>query len=474
MVSKLYKYQRTAVRALLDLKGRVGVFMEMGTGKTRVTIETIARLRRARRIVVVAPLSAAGVWRREVRKWAPEARTITATHGSIKQRAAKVKDAADRTHKRRVYILVGYESFWREPLRRQILRWAPDVIIYDEAHRLKSWRTRQAKFAHSLGQKNNKIHTPRHIFALTGTPMPNGAQDAFSIFKAIDPDILGSRYTDFEVRYIVKGGYKNYQIIGYKNETEIQDIIAENSFRITKEDALDLPDQVDVVVPVELSKKGRYYYDRMAKDAIVQIESATKKGTALGRIVLSQELRLQQIASGFVRVEEKGEIISFDKSKENALKDLLSDVFVQHPKAVIYCRFRRDVEAACKVAEKLGITVYRLDGTVSLLKREKRIRQFRQTGELAVIVAQIQVASESIDLTAANIAIFYSRNWSLLNYDQARSRVHRHGQKKKVTYYHLIAVDTIDEKIQKGLAKKEDMQAKLLRDKKRAKAFFGG
>jgi len=376
-------------------------------------------------------------------------------------------------HRRRIYVLVGYESFWREPLRRWILRYEPDVVIYDEAHRLKSWRTRQGKFAHSIAAKDNKIHTPRYILALTGTPMPNGAQDAFSVFKAIDPDVFGTRWTDFRDKYIKMGGYLNYQIIGYKDEEEMQQRIADHSFRITKADALDLPPQVDVVVPVRLSKKGRYYYDKMAKDAIVQISEASRKGTALGRIVLSQELRLQQIASGFVRVEEKGEIISFDSSKKDTLKDLLSDVLVQEKKVVVFCRFRRDVENACQVAKRLKAQVFRLDGTVPPATREKYIKRFTTTDRPAVLVAQIQVAALSIDLTAAHVGIFYSRNWSYLDYDQARSRIHRHGQKQKVTYYHLIAVNTIDEKIQKGLAKKEDMQAILLRDKKRARAFFG-
>ena len=470
----LYRFQKRAVRFVLDRKARCGMFMEMGTGKTRVTIETASRIRSCRRILVVLPLSAAGVWRREIRKWAPEARSVTTTRSSIKLRALRVKHLRERNPARRVYLLVGYESFWREPLRRQILRWEPDMIVYDEAHRLKSWRTRQSKFAHSLAAKNNKIHTPRFILPLTGTPMPNGPQDAFSIFKAFDPSVLGTRYSNFEATYIKKGGYMGYQIVGYKNQRELQDKIALHSFRITKAEALDLPPQVDVVIPVELSRKGRYYYEKMAKDAIVQIDEASSRGTALGRIVLSQELRLQQIASGFVRVEEKGEIVTFDTSKRDALKDLLSDVLLSEECAVVFCRFRRDVENACAVARELKADTFRLDGTVSQSTREKYIRQFSNhySDRPAVLVAQIQVAALSIDLTAAHVGIFYSRNWSYLDYDQARSRLHRHGQEHKVTYYHLIATNTIDEKIQKKLANKEEVQAILLRDKRRAKAFF--
>lgn len=469
--NSLYRFQKRAIRRGLKHHGRYGYFMEMGTGKTRVAIETASSLPQCRTILVVLPLSAAGVWRREVRKWAPKSRTVTCTMSSVRRRAAKVKQLRERSPKRRIYILVGYESFWREPMKRQILRLAPDMIIYDEAHRLKSWRTRQSKFAHALALEDNKIHTPEYILALTGTPMPNGAQDAFSVFKAIDPKIFGPRWTDFERRYIIKGGYMNYQIMGYRNEEELQHKIAAHSFRITKDEALDLPPQVDVTIPVELGVKGRRLYDKMMKNAIAKIDGVQGHGTALGRIVLAQETRLQQMASGFVRVEEGKKIIDFDSAKRRALADLLEDMILQG-RVVVFCRFRHDVDVAMKIARKfVGDDAYQIDGRINQHSREIMRRMF-SVANPAVLVGQIQVASLAIDLTSAHIGIFYSRNWSFLDYDQARSRLHRHGQEDKVTYYHLTATHTIDEKIQKALIKKEDLQATLLRDKKRAREFF--
>lgn len=472
MSGNLYRFQKQAIQRGLKRRARYGYFMEMGTGKTRVAIETASQLPRCRRIVVVLPLAAAGVWRREVRKWAPAARSSTCTRSNIRRRAMRVKQIRERSPRRRIYMLVGYESFWREPLKRQILRFAPDMMIYDEAHRLKSWRTRQSKFAHSLATPDNKIHTPEHVLALTGTPMPNGPQDAFSIFKAIDPSIFGTRWTEFESRYIIKGGYLGYQIVGYQHEEELRDKIAAHSFRITKAEALDLPPQVDVVVPVELSRKARRIYDKLAKTAIAQVEGVQGKGTALGRIVLANEMRLQQVASGFVRVEEEKKLIDFDTAKRDALAELLEDVILQSGRAVVFCRFTHDVDEAIEVANKIvGEHVVQIDGRVDQRTREAQCKWFN-TFEPSVLVGQIQVASLAIDLSVAHVCIFYSRNWSLLDYDQARSRLHRHGQRHKVTYYHLIARDTIDEKIQRGLAKKQDMQATLLRDKRRAREFF--
>lgn len=469
-MSALYHYQKQAIRFALDLQARCGLFLEMGTGKTRVAIETAVRLSDVQRIVVVAPLSAAGVWKREVRKWAPEARTLLCVHGSVASRAEQLRRLRIRGLQRRVFVIVGYESFWREPLKAELLRYAPGLIIYDEAHRLKGRGTRQSRFAHILA--TDKETSPDHILALTGTPLPNGPEDAFSLFKAISPSVFGTRWIDFEDRYIIRGGFQRYQIVGYRNEAELAAKIAEHSFRITKAEAFDLPPQVDVEVPVRLSKKARSIYDTLAKEAIAEINGIQGTGIALSRIVLTNIIRLQQVASGYVKVED-GRLIDFDTAKRDALSDLLRDALAAAGRVVVFCRFRHDIEAAITVSRSLvGDAVYRIDGTVPPRDRDAQLAWFR-TFEPSVLVGQIQVASLAIDLTCAHVGIFYSRDYSLLNFDQARGRLHRHGQTQKVTYYHLIGENTIDEKIYQALLKKDTQQRKLLdTSRARAKEFF--
>lgn len=388
---------------------------------------------------------------------------MTCTQGSIARRALKLLRLAHRKASNRVFVIVGYESFWREPLRKAIINYQPDMIIYDEGHRLKGRGTRQSRFAHTL--------TSKHILALTGTPFPNGPEDAFSLFKAIDPSVFGTRWVDFEDRYIIRGGFQRYQIIGYRNLPEFEQRIADHSFRITKAEALDLPPQVDVEIPVTLSKKARAIYDKLSKEAIAEIEAFDgSQGIALSRIVLTNIIRLQQVASGFVRVED-GRILDFDTSKLDMLSDLLRDALDAAGRVVVFCRFRHDVDAVSAVARRLiGDHVYRIDGRVDPRDREAQLAWFR-TFEPAVLVGQMQVASLSIDLTCAHVGIFFSRDYSLLNFDQARGRLHRHGQKQKVTYYHLVADQTIDENIYQALLKKDKLQRSLL-DARRAKEFF--
>lgn len=465
-MSKLYRYQKRAIKFALERNARCGLFLEMGTGKTRVAIETARRLPDAKKIVVVAPLSAAGVWRREVRKWAPEAATVSCTTGSIAKRAAKLKRVRLREYTRRVFVIVGYESFWREPLRSELLKYHAALYIYDEAHRLKGRGTKQSRFAHTIANEDR-----RHILALTGTPMPNGLEDAFSVFKSIDPTVLGTRWIDFEDRYVIRGGFQRYQIIGYRNEAELAAKIALHSFRITKAEAFDLPEQVDVQVPVIISAKARAIYNKLRKEAIAEIDGFQGKGTAISRIVLTNVIRLQQVASGFVKVED-GRILDFDTAKQDALTDLLRDAIPSAQRVVVFCRFTHDVDAVLDAVARLrGVESYQIDGRVKPKQREAQIRDFRRKNKPAVLVGQIQVTSHAIDLTCAHVGVFYSRDYSLLHYDQARGRLHRHGQKEKVTYYHLVAAQTIDAKILQALVKKDELQRKLL-DKHRAKKFF--
>jgi SNF2 family DNA or RNA helicase len=282
--------------------------------------------------------------------------------------------------------------------------------------------------------------------------------------------VFGTRWIDFEDRYIIRGGFQNYSIVGYRHLPELEKKISDNSFRITKAEAFELPEQVDVEVPVTLNMKARAIYDKLRREAIAEVEGLQGRGIALSRIVLTNVIRLQQVASGFVKVED-GRILDFDTAKADALADLLRDALVAAGRVVVFCRFRHDVDAAIAVSRRLvGDAVYRIDGTVDIKDREAQLAWFR-TFEPSILVGQIQVASLAIDLTCAHVGVFFSRDYSLLNFDQARGRLHRHGQKSKVTCYHLIAENTIDEKILAALRKKDELQRKLL-DTRRAKEFF--
>ncbi len=463
IADSLYPYQREAVSKLVALGGKGGLFLDMGTGKTRVAL-AVAQQLNCSKILVVCPLSAGGVWTTELRKLRLDLNTANLRSGSIKDRSSRLRMFGPGL------AVVNYEAYWREPLRSQIVRWAPDAVIYDEAHKLKNRGTRQSRFAHSL------VHKIKHILALTGTPIGQGLEDLFSVFKAVNPEVFGFRWADFEARYLIKGGYLGYQTVGYKNQAEMESKLARFSYRKKKEDILDLPPKQDVIISVPLEEKSRKTYEEMRKLAITQVQGTDPEtglpisGVALSRVVLTNILRLQQIASGFVKMKD-GSVVDLSHEKDTYLSDLLEDILEQKEKAVIFCRFKNEIRRVTEIAKRLtNHQMTLLDGSVEQRERENRIRRFAD-GEARCIVVQIAVGSLGIDLSSCSKAIFYGLTHSTTEYLQAEDRLHRHGQQNFVTYYLLLGEKTIDETIYKALKRHENL-AKGTLDRAEALRLF--
>lgn len=434
---------------MIALGGRGGIFNDIGTGKTVVALTTAKRLK-VSRTLVVCPLEVAPVWEEQAAQWAPQMTFLDGTIGTVKKRAARLLEHRGRAD---LLFACGYESFWRKPLREAILKWAPELVIYDEGHRLRGRNAHQTRFAHTLRDKVD------HVLALTGTPQPNGPEDLFSIFKAIRPDVYGTVWGDFEDYYLKVTRRAGFPIIyGYKNTEEFEQRLHAVSVRITKAEALDLPDEVDVTVPITLSPRTRKIYDKLAKDAVAEIEALSgETGRALSRIALVNLLRLMQITSGFVKVVD-GRELDIGTEKIDTLKGLLADILPR--RVVVFCRFTRDVRAAVDACEELG-PVFELSGAVTQAERRRQIQRFREVPS-GVMVCQVQVAALGIDLTCADVAIFYSVDFDLINYVQSRGRLHRHGQTNKVTHYLLQVRGSVDEKVYASLARKENLAAATL------------
>ena len=453
----LRPYQREAVDKLLRLDGCGGLWLAMGTGKTRTAL-TIAQELGCRRVLVVTPPPpATRIWSTEVESCWPGALCTQAAYGSVVDRAEMMRMVA-RQHNPQI-VIVTYYSYWRDRLRKAILYYRPDMLILDEAHRCIHRGAKQTRFAHTLAN-----YVP-HRLGLSGTPAPNGLQDYFSIYKALRPSLFGTRYADFESRYIRRGGYLGYQIVGYQNEDELQEKVAATSYRVAK-DVLGLLPPTDVSLQVPLVDTT--VYERIRKKALADVRGMLNgqhaSGTAIARTALVNVLRLQQITSGFVKVEDGNEI-ELSTEKLDALSELLADAVLQADHVVVFCRFRHDIIAAAKRASKVAKT-FTLWGDTPQGDRDGLLEAFRREPR-AVLVANIAVASVSIDLTCASVAIFFSLDYSLTNYQQARDRIHRHGQTRHVTYYHLIAdvlgrTASIDEKVLRTLARKEDLSRRIL------------
>lgn len=460
MAIKLYGYQKRALNFLAQRGGVAGLFMEMGTGKTPVSLSYLMQ-RNVHRVVVVCPVSVAGVWAAEVKKVGGPWRVVNLTKLDSLQDKAKRMQAAGRL-RLPLIVLINYESYWREPLRRWIVRFKPGAIVLDEAHRVKGRATKQSHFAHTFALNHKDGPAIPIRLALTGTPVMNGLEDLFSLYKFIDPTVFGTVWANFEATYIKKGGFFNHEIVGYQNEDHAQAKLDTTAFQISKSQALGLPPEVDVQVPVALTVKTRAMYDHIRKEAIAEIvgrdeHGHQKTGTAIAQIVLVALLRMQQLTGGFIGTTDH-ELLNVSDEKLKIAVDLTKDALDNGQQVVIFCRFRRDMRRLRANFEEASY----IHGDVIAKDRDRMIADF-QAGRTNVILVQVATGSLGIDLTAATVGIFYSTGFSLGEFLQCRSRLHRHGQKNKVTFYHLLATKTVDEKIFRALLAKTKLARAVTR-----------
>ena len=458
--AKPFEHQVRAF-ALARTLDNSALLMEQGTGKTLVAI-AVAGDRylkgEIQRLLVVCPSSVLYEWKRQFEELAGFPYVLHILEGSIRERAEFLRQMNSQDVEGLLVVAVNYEATWR--LEEELKGWQPDMIILDESQKIKRFQAQQTKACIRIGRD------ARYRMILTGTPVTQSPLDYFTQYRFLDDRIFGRSFRQFRDRYAIMGGYGGYQVIDYKNLEELAEKVGQIAFRVRKDECLDLPDTLDQFRYVQLEPEARALYHEMLEKAIIRF-SEEEQVTA--PIVLTELLRLQQITGGFLPVGD--EVRQVSKAKLEALKDILEDLKDAGKQVVVFARFRPEVKAIAKVARELGLTTFTLTGETSTEARGRGIRDF-QEGRIQVFVAQIATGGLGITLTAADTAIFYSADFSLANYDQAKARLHRIGQRRPVTYIHLIVKGSIDEEVIKRLAKKQDL-ARLVVDELR-KILEGG
>ena len=437
------------------------LFSDMGTGKTKVVVDLICN-EHPRNVLIIGPLKAVedGLWARE---FAKHGSCDVAVHeygpsaGRINERALWIMGReADQWDKYPVIQVINYETLDKEEMRDALLTVPWDLVVLDESHRIKAVTGVRSKFLGKLGRQVGRR------LILTGTPNADKPIDVWGQFRFLDPTIFGN-YTEFKRRYCLlrtmpngSGGYFE-KIEGYKNLEHLADEMASVAFRVTA-DVLDLPEQHDVVRYVRLGRDAQSTYLRMEKACVVQDESFT----VIADNVLTRYLRLQEITSGYLRADAEPsdkpgvgrtprEVRRFDTSKADATLEIIEDIGPDEPIIVFY-RFDQDAEILAETLLVTGRTCYELSGRRNHLDRWKNSHD-----PGAVLLVNIAAGAEAIDLTAARYVVYYSTDFSLSHYEQSRKRVHRPGQTRPVTYYHIVAGDTVDQYIQAALHKKQDI-----------------
>lgn len=447
-ITQPYGHQRAGLEFIAHLGGGA-LLWEMGTGKTKTAIDycewLIQHDQRATfgrptsvRVLVICPNTVKRSWADEIRKHAGHDRY-----------------AIDKPIGEMIYTIVNCEKLSLKSTLTPIAEREWDVVIVDESTRFKNPTANRTKALHKL-----KAH---HRLILTGTPITGKPEDAWAQFQFVAPGLLGSWWS-FRDRYLALDYFKHPVGIKPGMAGELKQLIASRSYRVLKQDVLDLPPKVYADRIVEMTGVQKKAYEQMKNDLRVQIEDM--EGASAFNI-LTVLLRLTQITAGLVGENDRYTWLDKDNAKLAELDNLLNDELAGE-QVVIFGNYQRELEALARRYTHTNDSRGDYDwpiiyGPTPEKRRAEIIRDF-QAGTRRLLFAQQRTGGIGITLTAAKTAIYYTRSWSLEEYLQSQDRLHRIGQTGTVSILHLIAKGSIDEEIAKALRGKQTLADQLTGD----------
>jgi SNF2 family DNA or RNA helicase len=462
MLTRPWRHQQAAYRFVLGhfAAGLNGILlaMGMGTGKSLVACMLVLGLA-ARRILIACPLRVVPVWVTQFERHVGIRVVVAALDedaGGVAKKRYLAEEKMRLAEARGVpfVVVINYDSAWRDPFATWAEKLPWDLVIADEAHRIKTPGGKASLFFKRLRLRS------RHRIALTGTPMPHGPMDIYAVFRFLDIKIFGPSFAAFRQNYAVMGGFQRKQITGFQKLDELERLMSRATYRVGKE-VLDLPPETDVTYLCQLGSEARRVYDDLEEDFVAQV----RDGVVTAANAMVKILRLQQVANGIAKTDD-GVDHRIDTAKQKLLADTLEDIAAGEP-VVVFCWFHLDLDAVHESCQALqaGLTNEdRAKGryqTLELSGRRDELKQW-QEGAAQVLAVQIQAGGEGVDFTRARYSIFYSVGYSLGKYVQARSRTHRPGQTNPVQHIHLITRNTVDVKIMRALEKRAEIIESIL------------
>ncbi len=462
--TKPYAHQLTALEKSWN-KENYAYFMEMGTGKTKVLIDNLAMLYDKGKIdgaLIIAPKGVVKTWYEQELPihlpnhienvsvlWQPN---ITKTQQEKLDTLFEIDSA--------LHILVmNVEALSTEKgvkFATKFINSHKAMMAIDESTTIKTPTARRTKNIIKIGinAKYKRI--------MTGSPITKNPLDLYTQCEFLDPWLLDfSSYYAFRNRYAemktmhVSG--RSIQVVDkFRNLSELSDTVKEFSYRVLKEDCLDLPPKNFIKRHITLTPDQKKVYEQMKKHAIAMLN---KKVTTTVS-VLTQLMRLHQITCGYVTADD-GSIQEVESNRMNELMSILEET---EGKVIIWANYQFSVgDIIQKITKKFGKESYvHYYGLTPQEIRQENIKRFQNDPECRFIIGTPQTGGYGITLTQANTVIYYSNGYDLEKRLQSEDRAHRIGQKKTVTYIDIIAEDTIDEKIVEALRKKIDIASEVL------------
>ena len=445
MIFKPHDYQRTAIDKILTTP-RCGLFLDMGLGKTVITLTAVERLMydsfEISRVLVIAPLRVAeDTWSRESEKWDHLRHlTISKILGTPAQRRAALAAEAD------IYIINRENVVW---LCGELKHWFFDMVVIDELSSFKSPKAQRFRALRKV------IGGSKRVVGLTGTPAPNGLIDLWSEMYLIDGgERLGRTVTGYRERYFVPDCLNKFRprnqttIFTYKPKQGADEAIraklADICVSMKAEDWLTLPERIDCVTAVKLTPAQRKAYDKFERD--MYIEFTEGDVSAVSAAALTN--KLLQYSNGAMYKEDGGYI----ETGEGKL-DALGEIIEAANGAPVLCfySYRHDLE---RIQRRFPQAVK--------LESAEHIADWNE-GKIPLLLAHPAGAGHGLNLQAGgNIIVWFGLTWSLELYQQANARLHRQGQQRAVIVHHLLTENTADERVYRSLRDKSAVQDELL------------
>ena len=445
------------------------LFMEMGTGKSKVAIDNIAVLYEAGKIdsaMIVAPKGVYDNWAKgEIETHFPdriEKNVMLWRAGKSKRYDTNLVDFITEKFDGVKMFVINVEAFSSQKgldaAKAFLFQNPRNMMIIDESTTIKNRK--------ALRTKNLVALRDRALYRriLTGSPITKSPMDLFSQCDFLKDRALGfNSYFAFQARYAQVQrrtmGHRSFQqIVGYQRLEELTNKLDQFSNRVLKEECLDLPDKVYVKRVVPLTNEQTNVYNQMKLLALAQMDSGELATTAS---VLTQIMRLQQICCGFLQPDEG----DMREIKSNRLDELINLSEEVQGKAIIWATYTHDIQ---RIADALrgrfgpeAVATYY--GGTPQEERQEIVQRFQNRSDpLRFFIGQPKTGGYGITLTAANTVIYYSNSYDLEIRLQSEDRAHRIGQANKVTYIDLVAPNTIDEKILTALRAKIDIASQVL------------
>jgi len=462
--TKPYAHQLTALEKSWN-RENYAYFMEMGTGKTKVLIDNLAMLYDKGKVngaLIIAPKGVVGTWyNQEIPTHLPNhiENVTTLWQPNITKKQKESLDEILKVGEELHILVMNVEALSTSKgvdFATRFLNSHRPLIAIDESTTIKNPKAKRTKNIIDLS------NLAKYRRVMTGSPVTKNPLDLFTQCYFLDPYLLGHEsYYSFRMRYAIMktaniSGRQIQLVSGFKNLGELSEKLKPFSYRVLKEDCLDLPDKIYMKRNISLTPDQLKLYDQMRKEALATLNGKTT--TTVN--ALTQLMRLQQITCGHFTADDG----STQSIKNNRITELMDVLEETEGKAIIWAHYQYDITNIIKEVIKVHGPGSIVDyyGLTPQDERQGNIKKFQSDPKCRFIVGTPATGGYGITLTAANTVIYYSNGYDLEKRLQSEDRAHRIGQKRSVTYVDLMCDSTVDEKIVKSLRKKINIASEVL------------